>query len=146
MFHQILKYFFKDICRISVLFDGEDFAFAPLVVTIFEVSMPKHKIPEFGELDAISRPLVKYFFNSKISLNTVDTVQSYRRIRYDRIEEIEQTISHQISNQTISFERKFHEKLFEKNLWMKPKDFLLGNGASKNISNMSDEKFCAKHS
>ena len=34
-------YIISDICQLSVLFEGEDFTFAPFSVTIYEVFMPK---------------------------------------------------------------------------------------------------------
>ena len=71
-----------------------------------------------GEADAISRPLVKYFFNSLISLNTVDRLESYCRIRFDLIDEIITTLSPpklKVSSETI-LQRSF----MEKPLWLSP--------------------------
>lgn len=71
-----------------------------------------------GETDAISRPLVKYFFNSVISLNTVDCLESYCRIRFDLIDEIITTLSS--SKLNVSSETILQRSFMERPLWLSP--------------------------
>ena len=55
----------------------------PLSVTLCEPLINLETCPLYGELYAIARPLVKFLFNSAISLTSFENLESYAYVTYE---------------------------------------------------------------